>query len=199
MSRIVCFLTSAFHRWNHRPPPFRRRRNGYLRMITHDSRHVPLDPVGPFVVGHSGSVHRIIIFRRSTTATDSNRPCAVAPEVAPTPYKSDHSEAIPVKLAEDGAHRCWNRADNEKPLRIQQKSLIRRVCERGCSARPTGLEPATTGSTVRYSNQLSYGPSRRLSESRILSKRASIASHPIPSKRAGLSPVAERTETLKSN
>ena len=26
------------------------------------------------------------------------------------------------------------------------------------SARPTGLEPATTGSTVRYSNQLSYGP-----------------------------------------
>ncbi len=27
-------------------------------------------------------------------------------------------------------------------------------------ARPTGLEPATTGSTVRYSNQLSYGPAR---------------------------------------
>lgn len=25
-------------------------------------------------------------------------------------------------------------------------------------ARPTGLEPATTGSTVQYSNQLSYGP-----------------------------------------
>ena len=28
-------------------------------------------------------------------------------------------------------------------------------------ARPTGLEPATTGSTVRYSNQLSYGPLKR--------------------------------------
>lgn len=27
-------------------------------------------------------------------------------------------------------------------------------------ARPTGLEPATTGSTVRYSNQLSYGPEK---------------------------------------
>ena len=27
-------------------------------------------------------------------------------------------------------------------------------------ARATGLEPATTGSTVRYSNQLSYAPSR---------------------------------------
>src|SRR5439155_14178448 len=27
-------------------------------------------------------------------------------------------------------------------------------------ARPTGIEPATTGSTVRYSNQLSYGPER---------------------------------------
>ena len=30
-----------------------------------------------------------------------------------------------------------------------------------CQARPTGLEPATTGSTVRYSNQLSYGPNFR--------------------------------------
>ena len=29
-------------------------------------------------------------------------------------------------------------------------------------ARTTGLEPATTGSTVRYSNQLSYVPSRGL-------------------------------------
>lgn len=27
----------------------------------------------------------------------------------------------------------------------------------GCKTRPTGVEPATTGSTVRYSNQLSYG------------------------------------------
>src|SRR5262249_43823297 len=27
-------------------------------------------------------------------------------------------------------------------------------------ARATGLEPATTGSTVRYSNQLSYAPSK---------------------------------------
>ena len=34
-------------------------------------------------------------------------------------------------------------------------------------ATPTGLEPATTGSTVRYSNQLSYGPSLR--ESLIIS------------------------------
>src|SRR5262249_51576730 len=30
---------------------------------------------------------------------------------------------------------------------------------RSASARATGLEPATTGSTVRYSNQLSYAPS----------------------------------------
>ena len=30
--------------------------------------------------------------------------------------------------------------------------------ERPLPARATGLEPATTGSTVRYSNQLSYGP-----------------------------------------
>ena len=26
------------------------------------------------------------------------------------------------------------------------------------ATRPTGFEPATTGSTIRYSNQLSYGP-----------------------------------------
>jgi hypothetical protein len=30
--------------------------------------------------------------------------------------------------------------------------------QRFSSARATGLEPATTGSTVRYSNQLSYAP-----------------------------------------
>src|SRR5437773_4913221 len=32
------------------------------------------------------------------------------------------------------------------------------VCGYFCLARATGLEPATTGSTVRYSNQLSYAP-----------------------------------------
>ena len=36
-------------------------------------------------------------------------------------------------------------------------------------ARPTGLEPATTGSTVRYSNQLSYGPQLRVSNYNTLS------------------------------
>ena len=32
------------------------------------------------------------------------------------------------------------------------------TARKGVKARPTGLEPATTGSTVRYSNQLSYAP-----------------------------------------
>ena len=32
------------------------------------------------------------------------------------------------------------------------------TCSYFCLARATGLEPATTGSTVRYSNQLSYAP-----------------------------------------
>ncbi len=36
-----------------------------------------------------------------------------------------------------------------------RKSLTR---SRLFQARATGLEPATTGSTVRYSNQLSYAP-----------------------------------------
>src|SRR5262249_30976864 len=35
------------------------------------------------------------------------------------------------------------------------KSCVRQIL---CLARATGLEPATTGSTVRYSNQLSYAP-----------------------------------------
>ena len=38
--------------------------------------------------------------------------------------------------------------------RAQRKPRVKR----GEKAGRTGLEPATTGSTVRYSNQLSYGP-----------------------------------------
>src|SRR4051812_9339839 len=34
-------------------------------------------------------------------------------------------------------------------------------CEGSDQASATGLEPATTGSTVRYSNQLSYAPGGR--------------------------------------
>src|SRR5262245_60746753 len=41
------------------------------------------------------------------------------------------------------------------------------------SARATGLEPATTGSTVRYSNQLSYAPNADLQKSRMLLSHAS--------------------------
>ncbi len=42
----------------------------------------------------------------------------------------------------------------------QQVSGLREIPKIPCfSARATGLEPATTGSTVRYSNQLSYVPS----------------------------------------
>ena len=42
---------------------------------------------------------------------------------------------------------------NEEPRTCPQS-----VQERGFQTRRTGLEPATTGSTVRYSNQLSYRP-----------------------------------------
>lgn len=40
-----------------------------------------------------------------------------------------------------------------------EKAVIFGDFEGSNQTRPTGLEPATTGSTVRYSNQLSYGPS----------------------------------------
>jgi hypothetical protein len=47
-----------------------------------------------------------------------------------------------------------HRARNEK----RQKPLIYQGFLAFLLARATGLEPATTGSTVRYSNQLSYAP-----------------------------------------
>jgi hypothetical protein len=50
----------------------------------------------------------------------------------------------------DAVKRCSTVAPGKtnKPRRFRQ----------GLKARATGLEPATTGSTVRYSNQLSYAP-----------------------------------------
>jgi hypothetical protein len=47
-----------------------------------------------------------------------------------------------------GRHNRYNR-ERKKPAGRRTTS--------GLLATPTGLEPATTGSTVRYSNQLSYG------------------------------------------
>jgi hypothetical protein len=41
---------------------------------------------------------------------------------------------------------------------IKRKSRKLVACGFLLQARATGLEPATTGSTVRYSNQLSYAP-----------------------------------------
>ena len=37
--------------------------------------------------------------------------------------------------------------------------MLRSIVSADLKARATGLEPATSGSTVRCSNQLSYGPS----------------------------------------
>lgn len=43
------------------------------------------------------------------------------------------------------------------------------------STRPTGFEPATTGLTVRYSNQLSYGPSDTIRDRVLVNPRPPIA------------------------
>ncbi len=43
--------------------------------------------------------------------------------------------------------KCWRRTKKRRKIRRMERQ-----------ARATGLEPATTGSTVRYSNQLSYAP-----------------------------------------
>jgi hypothetical protein len=47
------------------------------------------------------------------------------------------------------------------PRREAVASMLRDDLAAAREARRTGLEPATTGSTVRYSNQLSYRPRRR--------------------------------------
>ena len=49
----------------------------------------------------------------------------------------------------------------EKPIikrNVEKKRPADNCCHRVFTARATGLGPATTGSTVRYSNQLSYAP-----------------------------------------
>src|SRR6266545_7499201 len=49
---------------------------------------------------------------------------------------------------------------SETPCRTRGLTLPVGLCRLLTLARATGLEPATTGSTVRYSNQLSYAPNR---------------------------------------
>ena len=56
---------------------------------------------------------------------------------------------------------CYQTATISKyslPLSENYSSRKYLACGYFCLARATGLEPATTGSTVRYSNQLSYAP-----------------------------------------
>src|SRR3990172_9044700 len=60
-------------------------------------------------------------------------------------------------------------AKKQNPLRPRGLAAVDHRCPHSAQiqvvsqARPTGLEPATPGSTVRYSNQLSYGPKRLFS------------------------------------
>src|SRR6266852_1754914 len=57
-------------------------------------------------------------------------------------------------------------------------------------ARATGLEPATTGSTVRYSNQLSYAPGASFHEpSRLTPSPGQYINEPDDSQEFGLTPA----------
>ena len=49
-------------------------------------------------------------------------------------------------------------SDSQKPRKKSGPALESTGPHRSASARATGFEPATTGATVRYSNQLSYAP-----------------------------------------
>ena len=73
------------------------------------------------------------------------------------PWSAGDASQFPGSICGDGAHRTCAPAP---PFCPPEKNKARRQlgCRRAFVARATGVEPATTGSTVRYSNQLSYAP-----------------------------------------
>ena len=74
-----------------------------------------------------------------------------------------------------------------RPTEAEKKTGAKKLVEQSCKekqARPTGLEPATTGSTVQYSNQLSYGPNACVRPLIIL--RFAASARALRSKKAGI-------------
>lgn len=114
----------------------------------------------------------------SAVATGTDEPVQTGPEKVPTVVPSgaeigaERAAPPPLRIAPD----CTDRRrlagqERKNPVAVNRQrgrdlradlhqSTSPRIGVNGKSttARPTGLEPATTGSTVRYSNQLSYGP-----------------------------------------
>src|SRR5690606_5813823 len=71
---------------------------------------------------------------------------------------ADRATGTPGTLPGEGRSGRWTRTAGAalKKENAASRKTTASVCVG--KARPTGLEPATPGSTVRYSNQLSYGP-----------------------------------------
>ncbi len=84
--------------------------------------------------------------REVMTGTDSG-PSLIAPTVAPNSEYCGQNRTITDQNGTSAA----SAKSGGLPLKTLENTPEKQ-------ARPTGLEPATTGSTVRYSNQLSYGP-----------------------------------------
>lgn len=86
------------------------------------------------------------------------------------------------KCRRGGIERCaWSRGREERGVKEEEPQIPLSLELAALVARPTGLEPATFGSTVRHSNQLSYGPSLSwsgnvIATSQIVNKPVSILS-----------------------
>jgi integrase len=84
------------------------------------------------------------------------------------PRGAENGAVLPARPALQIARDCTERSEKTKnPVAVTRPrgSRLRTTSHKSASvctdlhqARATGLEPATTGSTVRYSNQLSYAP-----------------------------------------
>jgi hypothetical protein len=79
--------------------------------------------------------------------------------VAPSGASQGGSERTGAYRSVPGVFGRAGRRSGKRDVPARLETTKARDVRAFVKARPTGLEPATTGSTVRYSNQLSYGPS----------------------------------------
>ena len=92
---------------------------------------------------------------------DPSCACTPLPSVTRAVIRPSPTSGGTVNATSTPATGCYQLATKTGiAQRVSQNDSSRKslACGYFCLARATGLEPATTGSTVRYSNQLSYAP-----------------------------------------
>ena len=110
-------------------------------------------PAVPGVRGNPGQEAQTAALRPTGTETASAR-AAHMQHIGRDSVQSGATES-----ENDDDRRC--RSGNPKPLSRRDKASLCEMKRGETKTRVTGLEPATSGSTVRCSNQLSYTPKGR--------------------------------------